>query len=101
MAPQGFTVVPIQLTLLAAEFQAMAHELNQLLDGLAVPAHQASGLFGQLPAAHTALACYEEVTQAAVEGLRKVALALDEDVTSGLRVTAANYLGTEEANTFG
>ena len=101
MAPQGFTVVPIQLTLAAAEFQAMAHELNQVLDGLAVPAHQAPGLFGQLPAGRTALARYVEVTQAAVEGLRKVALALDEDVGSGLRVTAANYLGTEEANTFG
>ena len=101
MAPQGFTVVPIQLTLAAAEFQAMAHELNQVVDGLVVPAHQAPGLFGQLPAARPALARYQEASRAGVEGLRKVALALDEDVGGGLRVTAANYLGTEEANTFG
>jgi hypothetical protein len=101
MAPQGFTVVPIQLTLVAAEFQAMAHELNQVLDGSAVQAHQASGLFGRLPAARTALARYEEASRAAVAGLRNVAVALDEDVGSGLRVSAANYLGTEEANTFG
>ena len=101
MAPQGFTVVPIQLSLAAAEFQAMAHELNQVLDGLAVPAHQAPGLFGQLPAARPALARYQEASRAGVEGLRKVALALDEDIGGGLRVTAANYLGTEEANTFG
>ena len=101
MAPQGFTVVPIQLTLAAAEFQAMAHELNQVLDGLAVPAHQAPGLFGQLPAARPALARYQEASRAGAEGLRKVAMALDEDVGGGLRVTAASYLGTEEANTFG
>jgi hypothetical protein len=101
MAPQGFTVVPTHLTLVAAEFQAMAQELNQAIDGLAVHPHQAPGLFGQLPAARSALARYQEATRAAVEGLRNVALALDEDVGGGLRVTAATYLGTEEANTFG
>jgi hypothetical protein len=101
MAPQGFTVVPAQLTLVAAEFQAMAQELNQVLGDLAPPAPLAAGLFGLLPAARSAFASYQETTQAAMDGLRKVAMALDEDVGAGLRATAANYLGTEEANTFG
>jgi hypothetical protein len=96
---QGFSVEPAQLTHAAAEFEVLAQEVRNLVAGTAALAEVDPGLFGTLPAASAALASFRQSTEEAVNGLRNVAMTLDEDVAAGLRATAASYLEAERANT--
>ena len=94
----GFSVEARRLSGLAAELEEAGAELRQAVSQFAAVASPEPGLFGLLGPGPAAVACYREVAHQALEGLRAAATALDADVASGLRATAARYLASEGAS---
>jgi hypothetical protein len=93
----GFSVRPGHLSGLADDVAEAASEMRQAVSHFTTVASPEPGLFGLLGPAAAAEARYRDAARRALDGLRAIAAALDEDVAAGLRATAAGYLASDEA----